>query len=307
MAVKTQDELIGAHPSDGSIFEVWIQSTDQPASANLKHRILNVDTTKMDEAIAAISDYILIHHIPESKINEIRVKKRILDKYGFTDYLDNIDVLPISHNTIVGNGTEIILAEYLHKSSGLDLLVFRLRYNPNVDQSMKGDDVLLLNKDDLASKIIVGESKFRSTPDRTMLEEVTDTMGDITKAPISLSFVQNILRKEGQNQLAKDVAELQSNLAKGKTPIISVGLFLSNHNTHKNVAAHGASLNPNLVLISLAIGNPKDFIYKCFEAANKKLENIKKCSLVDFPGEYAPEIVKAEIKQIVTKLQALMS
>lgn len=307
MAIKTPNDLIGAHPTDGSIFDIWIHSTDQPTTVKLKHRILDVDSTKMEEAIDVISNYILIHHIPESKTKEIQVKKRILDKYGFNDYLNNIDVLPTSHNTKVGNCTEILLAEYLHKSSALESLVLRLRYNPNVDQSMKGDDVLLLDKKNLTSKIIVGESKYRALPNKKMVKDVTKTMGNITKGPISLSFVQNVLHNQGQHILAKDVAELQSNLSKGKTPIISVGLFLSNHNTHNTVSNHGSSSNPNLVLISVAVNEPKDFIYKCFEAANTKLENIKKCSLVDFPKEYAPDIVKAQIKHIITKFQALVS
>lgn len=307
MAVKTQDELIGSHPTDGGIFEVWTLSTDEPVLADLKHRILNVDTSKMDEAIDAISDYILIHHIPESKIREIKVKKRILDKYGFTNYVSNIDVLPTSHATVVGNGTEVIMSEYLKKTSGLELLVYRLHYNPNVDQAMKGDDTLLMNSDNVAEKIIVGESKFRATPNKPMVEDILKTMGDISVTPISLSFVQNILHRVGKNQLAKEVAELQSNLAKNLTPIVSVGFILSNHTTHAHITRNGSSLNRNLVFVSIAIKDPSDFINACFDKAREKLEAIEKCSLIDFPMVYAADVVSAEVKQVITKFKKLLS
>ena len=125
MAVKTQDELIGANPSDGGIFEIWAQGSDQPVTAQLKHRILNIDNTQKQLAVDEIADWIVVHHIPEYKLTEIAVKKRILDKYGFTDYLDNIEVLPVSDNTIVGNSTEVIMSEYLKSSSQLDMLVVK--------------------------------------------------------------------------------------------------------------------------------------------------------------------------------------
>jgi len=307
MAVKTQDELIGAHPTDGSIFSNWLSNTEDQPKADIKHRKLDPDPAHLTDAIDKISDYLLIHHIPDSKVREIKVKKRILDKYGFTNYVNNIDVLPSSHATLVGNGTEVIMSEYLKKTSGLELLVYRLHYNPNVDQAMKGDDALLLNPENVAEKIIIGESKFRASPDKPMVEEILKTMGDISVTPISLSFIQNTLHKEGKNILAKEVAELQSNLAKNLTPIISVGFILSNHNTHNHITRNGTSLNRNLVFASIAITDPTDFLNACFDKAREKLDAIEKCSLTDFPMEYAADIVSAEVKQLFAKLKTLIA
>ncbi|MFQ6963494.1 MAG: Hachiman antiphage defense system protein HamA [Oscillospiraceae bacterium] len=45
---------------------------------------------------------------------------------------------------------------------------YRLRYNTNPDQSMKGDDVLLFDLDSDPVRIVVGESKFRGTPDEAV-------------------------------------------------------------------------------------------------------------------------------------------
>lgn len=307
MAVKTQDELIGVHPADGSLFDIWITSTDYAPQVDIKHRKLDPDPAQLAAAVDRISDYLLIHHIPESKVREIRVKKRILDKYGFTDYVSNIDVLPTNQATIKGNGTEVIMSEYLKETSGLELLVYRLHYNPNVDQAMKGDDALLLNPNNVTEKIIVGESKFRGTPAKTMVEEILKTMGDISVTPISLSFVQNTLHREGKSQLAKEVAELQSNLAKNLTPIVSVGFILSNQNTHSHITNNGTSLNRNLVFVSIALTDPTDFINACFDKAREKLDAIEKCSLTDFPMEYAADIVSAEVKQLFTRLKTLLT
>lgn len=306
MAIKTQDELIGPHPSDGSLFHLWLNSTDDPPSQDLKHRKLDPVSDEYYNAIDKISDYILVHHIPESKIREIKVKKRILGKYGFTNYVNNIDVLPTSHATVMGNGTEVIMSEYLKSTSGLELLVYRLHYNPNVDQAMKGDDALLLNPENVTEKIIVGESKFRATPNKPMVDEILKAIGNVSVTPISLSFIQNVLHREGKNHLAKEISELQSNLAKNLTPIVSVGVILSNQNTHIHITNNGSSLNRNLVFASIAITNPSDFINACFDKAREKLEAIEKCSLINFPKEYAADLVKAEVKKVLSNLKSLL-
>ena len=62
--------------------------------------------------------------------------------------------MPKLDTTQKGNCAEVILSEYLVSTSGLDLLIYMLHYNTNVNQSMKGDDVLLFNQDKIDEKII---------------------------------------------------------------------------------------------------------------------------------------------------------
>lgn len=305
--IRNQNDLIGAHPISTDIFSVWLSSIDKAPSATLKHRELTPDPQKRSEAVERITDWLLCHHISEDKLNQLKAKRRILKKYGFKEFVDMQSLLPKLDTTQKGNCAEVILAEYLVCTSGLELLIYKLHYNPNVDQSMKGDDVLLLNMDKIDEKIIVGESKFQKTPNQAVVKKITDVMGNNTILPISLSFVENRLREKGKKAHAKKVAELQSMLHQNKIDIINVGFVMSDHNTHSHVSTHGNTLNPNLVFISLAIDNPEDFIREIYAKANKKIEDIESCPLHKFPIEYAAELVKAGVKDVIDSFKSLMT
>jgi len=170
-------ELIGEHPKQ-TIFAEWLSYEDLPSSNNKIHRKLLEVQGMREHAVEQISDWIIKHHIADSTIDRLRRKKEgILKKHGLNEYINQQQFLPVAEKTMRGNGAEIVLAEYLQASSNLQVLVYKLRYNPNVNQSMKGDDVLLLNKENLSHKIIVGESKFRKVPNKAVVEEITDEFG----------------------------------------------------------------------------------------------------------------------------------
>ena len=82
-----------------------------------------------------------------------------------------------------GNVAEIILIEYLKKSTGFSPFIYKLRYNPNVEQSMKGDDVLLFNPKNVFERIYYGESKYRSVPSKQAIEEAVSNF----QPPIGLT------------------------------------------------------------------------------------------------------------------------
>lgn len=306
MSLNDQEKLIGKHPSSDGIFSSWLSHNDTAATPTLRHRELNPDTTKRQDAIDKIADWLVLHHVNDSKIKELQAKKRILTKYGFKPYFDNQSLLPTFDKTQKGNGAEVILAEYLVCSTGLDVLVYKLHYNPNIEQSMKGDDVLLLKRDNIKEKVIVGESKFQKTPNKSVVEKITDVMGSNTQFPLSLGFIVDRLRDKGKNKLAKQVADLQANLHSGDTEVINVGFVMSNHNTHTHVASHGNSANSNLAFLSLAIDNPEGFIQDCFAKAIEKLEGIKKCPIHKFPLEYSKELVDAKIQGLVNSLKTII-
>jgi hypothetical protein len=306
MPLTEQEKLIGKHPSGDSFFSDWLSSTDKPATATLRHRELNSDNAKRQDAIDKIADWLILHHINDSKIKELQAKKRILTKHGFKPYFEKQSLLPTFDKTQKGNGAEVILSEYLVCSTGLDVLVYKLHYNPNIEQSMKGDDVLLLKKDNIQEKVIVGESKFQKTPNRSVVEKITDVMGSSTQLPLSLGFIVDRLRDKGENKLAKQVADLQANLHNGNTEVVNVGFVMSNHNTHTHVASHGNSTNSKLAFLSLAIDDPEDFIQNCFAKAIEKLEGIKECPIHKFPLEYSKELVDAKIQGFVNSLKTII-
>ena len=104
-------------------------------------------------------------------------KKSILSKHDFKEYISKRMPFPIRNfTTQKGNLGEILLAEYLRSSSGLELLVYKLRFNPNVEQSMKGDDILLFDKSNIENKIIMGEAKYRTTPAKSVIDDIMDAL-----------------------------------------------------------------------------------------------------------------------------------
>ncbi|MGD6803947.1 Hachiman antiphage defense system protein HamA [Rossellomorea aquimaris] len=272
--VSEQCKLIGEHPKVSFFYE-WLDSKDEPGAANKKHRKLWEKEDSREFAIEQISDWIVKHHIDERRLKRLKRKREeILDRYGFEEYVKKQTFLPSVDKTKKGNGTEIILSEYLTETTKLQLLVYRLRYNTNVNQAMKGDDVLLLNKENLSEKVIIGESKFRATPSKTVIEEVTKEFAKEMRMPLSITFLAQKMSDFGDEDLAEELEELNARLHDGKVPIISVGFLLSNHNTSANVNRHLVSDNPNFVFVSLGINNPDELITKSFNLAEEKLKRV---------------------------------
>ena len=133
MSLNDQEKLIGKHPNADGIFSSWLSHNDTAATPTLRHRELNPDASKRQDAIDKIADWLVLHHVNDSKIKELQAKKRILTKHGFKPYFDKQLLLPTFDKTQKGNGAEVILAEYLVCSTGLDVLVYKLHYNPNIE------------------------------------------------------------------------------------------------------------------------------------------------------------------------------
>jgi len=149
-----------------------------------------------------------------------------------------LNSFPDNENTKKGNLGEIILCEYLQETSNHKLLLYRLRYNPNVSKSMGGDDILLFNKDNIKKNIILGEAKFRIPANKSTVEEILHSFGGVPKLPLSLTFISNILRDNGNDDLADEIDELQIQMRKNRISIINVGFIISNDSAHKCVKNH---------------------------------------------------------------------
>ncbi|MBG9812320.1 hypothetical protein ABD68_12160 [Bacillus endophyticus] len=267
-----QCRLIGQHPKT-SLFAEWLTHEDISSSPTKIHRTLIEKQGMREFAIEQISDWILTHHIAESTLVRLKRKReKIIKKYGLDEYLNQQQMLPIAEKTMRGNGAEIILAEYLQESSPLEILLYKLRYNPNVSQSIKGDDVLLFNRKNLSEQIILGESKFRKVPNKAVVEEITDEFGKKLKLPLSILFIANRLSELGDEELADELEDLNIEVKHGKVPVINVGFLLSNHNTKSNVEKNLHSKNPNFIFVSLGIDQPEELISKSFSLANDKFK-----------------------------------
>jgi hypothetical protein len=249
----------------------WLTSVDKPASSRKKHRELLEIAGTRDELIDQLSDWLITHHLSDVKKTLFEKKKQVLEKHDLKELLRQHKPFPTSDRTKKGNATEVLLAEYLVYTTGISLLVHRLRFNPNVDQAMKGDDVLLINKARVRDKIIVGESKFRATPTKASVTQIVSNLEGNKRFPLSISFVASQLELAGESTLAEQIEELNTEMYKLNIPIVNAGLLLSNKDTSAKVEAHLDSGNSSLVFISLGLENPEEIITRSFQEAERKL------------------------------------
>lgn len=266
--MTTQDEMIGEHPDEG-LFHNWIRHEDTECSVSKRHRALLEINDYREQATNDLAKCLIKYHLSERNRNSLKRKKEILEKYDFNDYADSLKIFPVADKTKKGNFGEILLTEYLSKTSGIEVLVFKLRFNPNPDQSMKGDDVLLVNE----NKIIVGESKFRSTPDRKSVEAACGNMDKDLTMPISLGFIADRLYEAGETDWANKIGEMQFKLSKSTIDIKNVGFLLSTQNTKGNVERSLKISNDDFIFVSLGMNDPKEFMESVFDKAKELIKD----------------------------------
>lgn len=262
-----QETIIGIHPASPDFFGVWLSHTDLPASDNKKHRALSEKAGSRTQAIDQVAAWVLDHLISDfmkTQMHEERLK--ILASHKMEKLSDKFALLPKQDRTVKGVIPEVVLIEYLKKTTGYTPIIHKLHYNPNVDQSMKGDDCLLFDPVHIKHRVIYGESKFRSVPSKQVIQEIVDNLQNNKRLPVSLPFVANILAKNNQADKAREVMEVLNLINEGKTPIHNAGFLFSLKSTRNSVDTYHVveqnltTTNPNLVFISLGIDNPSGFI-----------------------------------------------
>lgn len=259
-----QDKMIGKHPRKG-LFYKWTEYQDTECTLKKRHRQLTENREKRQVAIEKIATWLVKYHLSDGKKDLLNRKKKILEKYEFSTYAESLHILPIADKTKKGNFGEVLLTEYLSQSSGISVLIYKLHYNPNVDQSMKGDDVLLVEP----QRIIVGESKFRKKANKKAIDDTAKTMNTSLVLPLSLGFIADRLFEQGAYDLAEKIQEMQMNLGKKSVDIKNVAFLLSSPDVGKYVEKNMNSSNENLIFISLGIDNPIEFMEEAYKKASK--------------------------------------
>lgn len=281
MGLSEQEKLIGVHPVAPHVYGVWLTATDLPATPNKKHRMLQEMVGTRNTAVDKLAKWIVDYHVHEHSQRIIERQKAILDKHGLDKYIDNMHLLPKADKTKKGNLGEIVLIEYLKESRDFSPIVHKLQYNPNTEQSMKGDDVLLFNTKDLFSEVIYGECKFRSTPSGTVVNQIVDNLQGLKSLPVSLEFVANVMEDRGEKDLADNISELHQKIEQGIVPVTNVGFLISTksdvregEDTTKQVEKYLNTSNPSLVMISLGVDNPIEVVNEAYKKADKILHSL---------------------------------
>lgn len=270
-------DLIGSHPTAPNVFERWLDCSDiEPTDARC-HRALTSKLPVTDPALIQwLAERLVHHHYDHTRIDRLKQKYRDV---GFPEYAEQHRNLPRTDKTKKGNATEILLIEYIEGCQGKQLVkTFKLRYNPNVDQAIKGDDTLMLDiiTDDKGIdrlKIFLGEAKFRATPVKKVIDDISDSLGK-DKLPLSYSFLINELSRDPTTIAVADLLDkFLIREIKSKGDIIYTGLLLSNTHASTVVERHLTTDNPELIFISVGMDNPQTLINEAFIQAEALIAN----------------------------------
>lgn len=262
------DGILGPHPAPPNFFGRYLATEDGFTDKKVAHRAMTERTEHRALAIRTLRDQIIVHHTsPEALARAELVRAQLMQDGRNVSQFDSLRRFPRSSNTRRGNLAEIVLAEYVVATSRTTLPVYRLRYNPNVDQSMKGDDVLAFDLDSNPVRIVVGESKFRGTSAPQAVRDIVDGLlvSHAANLPISLPFVAERLFEQGQAELGEKVLNCSLRFAEGRLKIDYVGLLLSDTHARRHVKEHGESAIRRLVLLSLAVDAPEDLVDTCYD------------------------------------------
>lgn len=268
-----QIDLIGAHPTGTDALSQWLISTDIPATATSCHRQLLENSAHRGDSINWLAERLVAHHYTAFRIDRL---KKLYGTLGYEKYAEQNRRLPVADRVKKGNATEVLLTEYIQSSLGKTLIkVFKLKYNPNVDQAIKGDDTLMVDLFDEGGKenlkIYLGESKFRKTPTKAVVEQISSSLSK-DKMPLSYSFMVEEIAKSDE-ALAAALDNFIVEDVKNRGNLVYTGLLLSSTEVEKYITAHLDNNNPTMIMISIGIDNPEELINDAFVKANELLED----------------------------------
>lgn len=260
------DKLLGDHPSPPHPFGKFLVARDGKTATRVPHRALFEKDGSRAKAVKSLRTLLVQHHAsPEAMIRTAQHREAI-GRLGLGSEQTRLRRFPTNASTQKGNLAEVVLAEYVVAASEAEIPVYRLRFNPNVDQSMKGDDVLAFDLDVKPARIVVGEAKFRGVSSATAVKEIVDGLVRSYKGgvPASLQFVSDRLFEGGQNDLASRVLDCARQFALGELRIDYVGMLLSDTMSADRIdGATPASLR-RLAMISVGVDDPDALAAACY-------------------------------------------
>lgn len=257
------ESIIGQHP-EGESFGAYTTYDDGHTDSKVPHRALTLPEECVEQTVAQLRGALISHHADEGKIARIKSQ---LERLGFDHSKLQTCPIPRADKTRKGNLAEIFLAEYVSTTAEADLPVFRLRYNPNTEQSMKGDDVLVFDFNQEPVRVFVGEAKFRSTSSKQAVQDMAKALLSSHRAgvPASMQFVADRLFETGRMDLGQRVEDCATSIANGVHDLRYVGLLMSKGKCKEHVNENIQEIIPNLVVISFTGADITGFYQSCYE------------------------------------------
>lgn len=269
--MSRQDDILGPHPSKHPVFGTWLDYEDKESTETSCVRTLSeksvFDEVVMEPFAKCLIDF---HYSPAS----IKALKKRFEKLGFKEfstYYAQSRKLSRNVNTRKGNAVEVLMTEYSLAAIDKTDLTYshRFRYNPNVDQSMKGDDMLIVDFSDEANPTIyIGEAKFRKTVDKAVLDDVKKSLAK-DKMPLSLTFLRNCFEGVDNDKYEKlddmFIQELSD------YDIRYIGFIVGDKKAGKYVEEKWVCDNPKHVMLVLSLDEPEEFVKQAFDKAKTLL------------------------------------
>jgi len=261
------NNIINKHPDISHPIGLSLKSSDTTTKSGVSHREL-IETNQNDIFLKYMIPVLQKHQINPKNIEK---RKAIIKSLNLPFSIKS--QYPKNPNTQKGNFAEIFLADYLQLTTDTQLPIYKLRYNPNTDQSMKGDDVLLFDLDSKPIRIIVGEAKFRKKPSKKAVIDIINNLICSNKLgiPASLQFVADRLFEDDNDELGKKIFELSLLFSNDKIKIDYVGLLMSDLNVRNYVNKHTKKEPHKLLMISLGMNNPVYIIEQAFKQLEVRL------------------------------------
>jgi hypothetical protein len=268
---RTQVDLLGNHPKKGE-FATWLLSTDPTPTATSCYRELDPLTPCDTDWMA---DKLIHHHYDETTISAL---KALYTNLNYKKFAKQLKKLPSAERVQKGNFGEVLLSDYIEACKGKTFAkVLKLRYNPNVDQAMKGDDVLMVNiirdsQNKEQVELFLGETKFRKNPGRAVVGDLLNSLGK-KKLPLSYPYLLSELGKNPvNNRLVKKLSRVLITEIKAQKRIGYFGLLLGGASCARMLQLHMNTTNDKLLLIALSDDDLEDHIEDSFRKAENKVK-----------------------------------
>lgn len=153
----------------------------------------------------SLAQTIIVYHNDPTEFSEI------IARLGYEQAVQQFDKRPKVDKTRKGNFGEIIACEYLRQVEGYDLPVYRLRWNPNPDTSMRGEDAITFkfgNSDGTGREICITEAKVMAQYSGDTIQEAHKQLcAEHRPRPNSLPFIYSCLRERGEVEKANTVLD----------------------------------------------------------------------------------------------------